>query len=234
MTELLTILTTIALLDSTSILPVATMPLVTMLSSKRPLLTSLSFLSGIFLTYYASALLVYAGLDGLFDVLAVWFDKWMANPDTLDLYLEIALGATMVVSALLMCRPGRKPAQKQQPKSISPVGVFLFGAFLMLIGMPGALPMFAAIDMILRADPSGATAALILLYYVFMFTLPLLAIVVIRVVAGDRSEPVFNAINRFLSVWGRRMVIIVLFALGLALLADGIGWMLGRSFIPID
>lgn len=234
MTELLTILTTIALLDSTSIVPVATMPLVTMLSSKRPLLTSLSFLAGIFLTYFACSLLAYAGLDGLFDALGVWFDGWKTNPDTPDLYLETALGALMVVFALLMCRPGRKPQKKREPKSISPAGVFLFGAFLMLIGMPGALPMFAAIDMILRADPPGITAALILLYYVFVFILPLVAIVMIRVVAGDRSEPVFDAINRFLSVWGRRIVIIVLFVLGLALLADGIGWMLGRSFIPIN
>ena len=31
-----------------------------------------------------------------------------------------------------------------------------------------------------------------------------------------------------------RMIVIVLFVLGFALLADGIGWLLGRSFIPID
>lgn len=233
MTELLTILATIALLDSTSLLPVATAPLVTMLSSKRPLGTSLSFIGGIFVTYYACAMLVFAGLDSLFDGLNVWFERWMKRPHTPELYMEIALGFAMVLSAALMCRPGRKPAARREPQSISPAAVFVFGALLMLVGMPGALPMFAAVDQIMRAELPAAAVAVTVFYYILVFVLPLLAIVVIRVVTGERSGPIFNAIEQFLSVWGKRLVVIVLFILGLALMADGIGWLLGRSFIPV-
>jgi hypothetical protein len=233
MTELLTILATIALLDSTSIVPVAMVPLVTMLSSKRALVTSLSFLAGLFVTYYACAILVFAGLDSLFDAVNQWFQRWMKRPDTPELYMEIALGAVMVVSAIVFCRPGSKPLRQREPKTITPAGVFLFGAFLIAAGAPGALPMFAAVDQILRADLATPVVAVLLLFYVFVFTVPLATIVVIRFATGDRSEPIFNAINRFLSAWGKRLVIIVLFVLGFALLADGIGWLLGRSFIPI-
>lgn len=100
--------------------------------------------------------------------------------------------------------------------------------------MPGAVPLVAAIDQILRADLSDAAAVWALSYYNLVFVLPLLALVFIRVALGDRSDRIFEAVNRFLSVWEARVVIFVLMLLGMALLADGIGWIVGRSFIPIE
>jgi cytochrome c biogenesis protein CcdA len=129
----------------------------------------------------------------------------------------------------------KKPAKKREPKSASPVAVFAFAGFLVVVGMPGAVPLFAAVDQLLRADVSTNAAVGLLLYYNLIFVLPLVAIAGIRAAMGDRSERVFNAVNGFLETWGTRMAIVVLLVLGLALLADSIGWLAGRySFIPIE
>jgi hypothetical protein len=174
LTELYGILTTIALLDSTSMLTITTVPMIALMSSQRPVAATLSFIAGTYVTYFACGVLVFLGLDSLFD------------------------------------------------------------ALLVVVGMPGAVPLFAAIDQILRADLSDAAAVWALLYYTLVFILSLLALVFIRIALGDRSERIFEAVNRFLSVWGARLVIIVLLLLGMVMLADGIGWIVGRSFIPID
>jgi cytochrome c biogenesis protein CcdA len=233
MTDLMTTLATIALLDSSSMITVATVPMIMLLSSQRPVLTSASFIIGTVVTYFAMSVLVFMGLDSLIDAAGTWFARWMENPRTVCLYVQIAIGAVMLIIAIGMMQPSRKPPDRQ-PKSISPAGVFGFAAVLVVVGMPGAIPLFAAIDLLIRTDISDATAVTGLLFYNVIFVSPLVAMVVVRIVMGDRSIRVFEAIANFLSVWGKRIVIIVLLLLGMALIADGIGWLLGRSFIPID
>jgi len=233
MAELYGILATIALLDSVSMITVTTVPILAMMSSQRPVQATMTFIVSTFIVYYACGILVFMGLDGLFDAIGYRLEQWWTHPDATDLIFELAIGLLMIVIAFAMMQPDKK-SPKRQPKSMSPVGVFAFAAVLVVVGMPGAVPYFAAIDMMLRADLSDVAAAWALFYYSAIFVLPLVAIVVVRVALGDRSKPIFAAVNRFLEHWGKRVVIIVLLLLGMVLLADSIGWLLGRSFIPID
>jgi len=212
---------------------VATVPMIMLLSSQRPVLLGASFIVGTFVTYFAMSVLVFMGMDSLVDSASAWFTRWMENPRTLCLYVQIAIGAVMLVIAITMMQSGRKPPERQ-PKSVSPTGVFAFAAILVVVGIPGAIPLFAAVDLLIRAEIPDITAVWALLYYNVIFVLPLVAMVVIRVVMGERSNRVFEAISNFLSDWGKRLVIIVLLVLGLVMVADGIGWLAGRSLIPID
>jgi len=233
LSELLAALTTISPLDSTSMITVAMVPMIMLLSSQRPVLLSASFIVGTFVTYFAMSVLVFMGLDSLIDAAGTWFARWMENPRTVCLFVQIAIGAVMLIVAITMMQPGRKPPERQ-PKSISPAGVFAFAALMVVVGIPGAIPLFAAIDLLIRTEISDTEAVWALLYYNVIFVLPLLAIVVCRVVMGDRSNRLFEAISGFLSAWGKRLVIVVLLVLGLTMVADGIGWLVGRSLIPID
>jgi cytochrome c biogenesis protein CcdA len=234
MAELLTVLATIALLDSTSMIPTALVSLITLMTGSRPLLSSIAFLAGIFLTYFAFGIVIFLGLDSIIDVFNQWFVEFKNHPDTTDLFIQIAIGAVLLFLAIRMTRTG-KPARKERtPQSVSPFGAFTFGCGLVIIGMPGAVPYFAAVDQILRADPSVTTGILLFLYYNTVFILPLALIVVIRAVMGERGDAVMAKLQEFLGKWGVRIVVIAMFLLGTAMLADGIGWLLGRSFIPIQ
>jgi cytochrome c biogenesis protein CcdA len=230
--EIISALTTISLLDSASMITVATVPMIMLLSSQRPLQAAFAFIAGTFITYFALSVLVFLGLDSLVDAAEVRFEEWKNSPRTVCLYVQIAIGLFLLGTAIAMMNPSKKPPERQ-PGSVSPSSVFIFAATLIAVGLPGAIPLFAAIDVMLRADVRDATAVWLLLYYNIVFVLPLVALVIIRAALGDRSTPVFEAISNFLSAWGKRIVIVVLLLLGMALVADGIGWLLGRSFIPI-
>lgn len=233
MSQIIAALTTIALLDSTSMITVATVPMIMFLSSRRPLLLSASFVGGIFLTYFAMSVLVFMGLDSLFDAAGRWFARWSENPRTVCLVAQIVIGAAMLIVAVLMMKPGRLPPGRQ-PKSISPTGVFAFASLLIFIGLPGAIPLFAAVDLLIRAEVSTNASLWALVYYNAVFVLPFAAMVIVRLALGERGNRVLEAVSTFLSAWGKRLVIVVLLLLGMALIADGVGWLAGRALIPIE
>ncbi len=56
----------IALVDSTSMIPIGLFPLAAILGGRRPVLGALSFISGIFLLYSLSGVLLLLGLDLVF------------------------------------------------------------------------------------------------------------------------------------------------------------------------
>jgi hypothetical protein len=87
------------------------------------------------------------------------------------------------------------------------------------------------VDQILRADASTTGAVLALLWYNAVFLLPLVLVPVLRLVLGARSQPFFDAMSRFSEVSGHRLVAAALL-LGRLLVADGLGWFLGRPLFP--
>jgi cytochrome c biogenesis protein CcdA len=104
---------------------------------------------------------------------------------------------------------------------IGPGQSFSVGFALTFVGLPGALPYFAAIDQILRADLGAGATYLGLLYYNFVCSMPLIGIVVTRVILGQRSEPIFHRLAEFLSHWSHRLIVIALMLLGILLTIDG-------------
>ena len=104
---------------------------------------------------------------------------------------------------------------------------------LTLVGLPGAFPLFAAIDQILRSDPSPQVKVMTLVFYNLVFVLPLCAAVMVRVVLGERSVPILKRINDVVPRIARRVVIGGLVIVGVLLMLDGIGWFLGHPLLPV-
>ena len=109
------------------------------------------------------------------------------------------------------------------------MSAFGFGAVFMLAGAWGAVPYFAAIDRILRADVSDTSGVMLLLYYNAIFVLPLIALVIARIVLGRRADAWFTRLGDFCSRWGRRVAVAVLILLGMLLVVDGIHWLTQQS-----
>jgi len=70
-------------------------------------------------------------------------------------------------------------------------------------------------------------------YYNIVFVVPLVAIVALRLILGERSTGILNAAKRFFDRWGQRLVVTLLVMLGMILIVDGIGWLLGYPLIPV-
>ena len=233
MSELFLVLTPIALVDSTSIIPLCIVFLVMLLSGPEPLRRSLALLTGIFVTYTACGLLILFGLQQVFDALNVYAIRVWQSPRTEELLFQIAIGVVLLVLGLRIARAREREGRSPAESAMTLRAAFGAGAVMTLVGMPGAVPYLAAIDLILRSEIAAGQACAALLFYNVIFLAPLLAIVALDAILGDRSKPLLEAIKGFFDRWGRRLIIGLLLVLGLVLLMDGIGWFLGRPLLPV-
>lgn len=235
MLDLFAILAPIALIDSTSITPLALVPMISILSGKRPYLTAFAFLAGLFVSYMVMALGFLFGLSTVLMRLNGWASHRWNNPEPIDFVFQILVGLVMLFFGL-------KITEKRQAKSggreiqagVTPAAAFGFGCILNVVGFPGALPYFAAADRIVQADLPASGAVMAVTFYVTIFVLPLGLIVILRKVLGRRMDPVMLAIKGFFDTWGKRVLLILLILLGILLVVDGIAYFTrGEPVIPI-
>ncbi len=233
MLTLLFVLAAISLLDSTSMIPICIIPLAAILGGSRPILGAASFLTGIFLVYAGSGLLLLVGFDGLFDALGPSVSRWWNDPNTPELLLQLVVGGVMLGFAWRLAKVRQSHARPGVPGAVSPGRGFVLGTSLTLVGMPGAFPYFGAIDQILRAEFGRAASSFALLFYNVIFLVPLAALLVVRLVLPARSEAIFQRVASLADRWGRQLIVAVLVSVGAVLVADGIGWFLGYPLLPV-
>jgi len=234
MLELLITLTPIGLIDSLSLLPFAVVVLAVLLGGPRPYLTSIGFLAGTMLSYFAAGVLIVFGLGALLQQATRIVVEWWNNPRTIDYVLGMVVGAALIVLGYRWAVARRATAERRQVAAgLAPGQAFVMGAGATIAGLWGALPYFAAIDAILKADVSYVEGTLALAYYCAVFIAFAGLLVVIRAVVGARANVVVGLGNRAIEVGGRRGLSTLRIVLGAVMLADGVGWLLGRPLIPV-
>lgn len=233
--DLLLSLTPIALVDSLSLIPVAVVPMVLLLGGPHPMAGPAAFMAGVVVTYLPFGLLLVFGLDEAFDVLAAHFSQWWnREPDLGETVLEIAVGLALITFGHRLCARRTRRREAEPRAAMGPVGAFGLGAALNVGGLWGALPYFAAVAQILKADPSPAHAVLALGYYNLVFILPLAAIPGVYLVAGQRAATWLEVVNGVVTRWGTRILVTAFIGLGFLLVIDGVGWLLGMPLFPVD
>ena len=235
MFELIPALTPIALVDSASITPLALVPLMHVLAGPRGYRVAGAFLLGLFLSYLAMALLFLFGLSAVFLSLGDWLAHRWHNPEPLDFALELLVGLALLYFSLRRQDPRQTRTEgKSLDGAVTPWQAFGFACMLNVVGFPGAVPYFAAADAIMRADLPAFDAFLAVLFYCVVFVLPLSAIVGLRAVLGRRGEAFLNAVSGFFGTWGKRVLMILMFLLGLLMTVDALFyWLGGAPLLPI-
>ena len=235
MLDLLPVLIPIALVDSASITPLGLVPLTTILAGRRPYQTALAFLAGLFVSYLLMGLAFLFGLSTVFMRLNAWIGHRWNNPEPADFGLELLLGVVLVVVGFRIADRRRVRQQERNlDAGVTPGAAFGFGFMLNVVGFPGALPFFAFADQILRADPPAQSTVLLMAVYAAIFVLPLTVMVLLRVLLGSRGDALMLGIKGFFDIWGRRLLIVLLLALGVALTVDAALYFLrGVPLVPI-
>ena len=225
MPDILAILAPIALLDGMSIVPVAILPMAVFLASQRPYRSGLTFLWGIVLPYFGFGVLIAVGLGWVMTAVGNWFDRFYTDPTNLELVVQIVIGATALFFGAGMLRGSEAGDQTAVPEA-SPGEAFALGAGTSVIGLPGALPYFAAIDQILRADLSTGSSVAALLCYNAILVGPLLVMIVFHAVIGPGSRVLFERLGELALRWGPRVFAVLLIVLGVVLTIDGTSFLL--------
>ena len=232
MIELLSVLTPIALINSLWILPGGIVGVAASLGARRPILTAIAFIAGQFVPHFSFGLLLAIGLDTAVDQVNAWLRDTWQEPGVLLVVLQLAIGVAMVAFGYPFSRASKPRSDRAPSMPMTPIGAFSVAAGLTVIKLPGALPYFAAIDQVLRADPTVLEAVKALLYYNLIYLLPLMSIVLASRLFETRSDRIFAAVIGFVGRWGKRLMSFGLLGLGVVLVVDAVGWFFGFPLLP--
>lgn len=208
-------------------LPSGIAGVVASLGTPKPTLTASAFIAGKFVPRFAFGLLLVLGLDAAFDQVNVWVQDMWRDPVVLLVVFQLLIGGAMVVFGYRLSKARQQRSDYASSMPMTPVRAFSIAASVATIGLPGALLYFAAIDQILRADPTVLGIVKALLYYHLILLLPLMLFVLACRLLGTRSDPIFAAVSRFFDQWGKRLLFFGLLGLGVVLVVDAVGWFMG-------
>jgi cytochrome c biogenesis protein CcdA len=207
--ELWTVLFPILLTDVVN--PVLFAFMVFAAGSKRPVLLSSSMLLGHTVAYFSAGIVLALFMESI--------TEFFANPRRIDFIIELILGFVLLWVAFgTRKNTGKRPEETTTEFSV--IGAFGFGAVVNFIGIPFAVPYFAAIDQILKTDSSTTQAALLLLAYNLAYAAPFTLVPLLSAVMGERARPVLMKINEGLDKVSGVLMPLLLGLVGLALLAD--------------
>ena len=207
MSELLVILTPIALIDSTSIVSLSLVPLAVLFTSRQPLAGTAAFISGLFFSYLVGGIVIYFGLGAVIESVNRVAERIWRHPDAIDLVLQIVIGLGLLLVVVRMAMKRSDGTAKAQESSITPAQAFWLAITLNVVGLPGAVPYFAAIDQMLRADLAPHATFFAIAYYCMIFVVPLVALVLLRQAMPGLADRVFGSLSRAADTWGRRAIL---------------------------
>jgi cytochrome c biogenesis protein CcdA len=177
----------------------------------RPALTSGAMLAGHTLAYLTAGIVIGLSLEQILE--------YLAEPRAVDFVIGGLLGCALLWLALRTRKDkGDRPQESQA--ALTPGSAFLTGAVINFVGIPFALPYFAAVDQLLKTDLGASEIVLSLAAYNLLYALPFLLVPAIVLVMGGRSKSILARINERLERVGNVLMPLMIGALGLALVAD--------------
>ena len=209
------IVTSIPILVSDVLNPVLLAGVIFGLGSRRPFLNSTLLLLGWFVTYFAAGILLALGLDAIID--------FFKTPRPIDFVIETVLGLLLIGLGVYVVRSGqrhKKGREFDDADTLSAGTSFWIGASINLIGMPFAIPYFAFLGQILKADLDWMGALMVLLIYNLLYVLPFSLLIFIRLINREESDVLFKSISDAMEWLSAILMPILLFLVGGALLAD--------------
>ena len=213
MTDLFAVLVPILLVDVLN--PVLFAMLVFAAGSGRPVGNSSAVLAGHTLAYFVAGVAIAHGMEQISDRLA--------NPHRIDFVISGIVG----VGLLLMVLPTKKqgaPKASEPEWELTPVKCLGLGAVINFVGIPFALPYFAVVDQVLKADLSTAGSLVVLAIYNLGYALVFIIVPAIVAVSGERAKPMLEKINDFIGKASDLLMPWLFAALGAALVADAVAY----------
>lgn len=131
-------------------------------STQRPVINSTAILLGHTLAYFSAGIVIALGLERI--------TVRLANPHHIDFIISLVVGILLLWVAFLSSKKKYKQQNKENT-DLTPLKALGLGAVVNFVGIPFALPYFAALDQILKADFTVAEALIVLASYNLFYAL---------------------------------------------------------------
>jgi len=212
MSDLWTVLFPILLADVVN--PVLFAFMVYAVGTERPLTNSTAVLLGHTATYLSFGI----ALGFAFETIA----ERLANPKSVDFGLGLLVGLLLLWVAWRSSRADKNQKSEPGVERLTPLKAFGIGAVINIIGLPFALPYFAALDQILKADLSVTDSVLTLMGYNLAYAAPFVVVPALSLLMGEKSRPLLARINERVDRVSAFLMPLMLFLVGAAMVADAV------------
>lgn len=198
-------------------------PALYLASGERPRRAVFQFTLGVFLVSLLGGVIVALGPGQA--VLAL-----IPHPGPTARYvLETAAGASMLVLGVLLLLKRGRLAQREFPRPRSSRQGAVLGATIAGIELPTAFPYFAVIVAVVGSGLGPGQQVLLLVIYNLCFVSPLLVILGILAVAGDRAAALLERARDFLQAHWPVILAVLALTAGAFVLFLGITGLTGRA-----
>ena len=198
-----------------------------LLSTKRPEKRTASYIFAVFVTSWTLGLLVYFGLGATLSAIInriIYTTSWWAYG------IQFVAAVALLIAAVMM-KTEADTSLTRKPKKINPVATFSLGVGLTFLEFSTAAPYLGAIAALTKAAPPTLLVITALgLYNIIYVGIPL-TLFSIFLFKRDQAQPLLTRINLQVSRWIKKIMKVAFFILGLLLLADFVGYLLGHPLL---
>lgn len=216
MIELLLVLVVVDALN-----PVLAAAVIFALGTQQPYRGAFWVLLGWFVIYFVTGVGLAIGLQQIIGS--------MATPRPVDFVIQTPIALGLIWMAYRTARDAE--VRKRGAGRVSQVTTetthrlgalpgFLLGATINTVGLPFAIPYFAAINQILKVDLDTTGTVAVLGLYNLVYVLPFAALGLLRWICREQAAELFEQINAWMEKTSAVITPIMLFLIGAALLID--------------
>ncbi len=154
-----------------------------------------------------------------------WALRLVPHPQhTVRHVIELVAGALLLLCAAALWVARRRLARRALPMPERGGSALLTGASIAALGIPTAIPYFAVIAAITASTATLPQQVVLVLIYNVAFVAPLLAIIALLLVAGQRAVGPLEAMGRWLQrQWPVILAILLLVVGGILVIVGGAG-----------
>ena len=163
----------------------------------------------------------------------------LASPGPIEFSVQLVVGLLMLWAGFQAVRasaPPKRAARKAGLNASNGMGMgaaFLLGASINLIGLPFAVPYFAAVNQIVKADPEYVTGLFVLILYNVFYILPFLGVIAVQAIFREESRPMLEWLSTWMDRIGNVLLPGLLLLLGAMLFIDALVYLVtGAPLIP--
>lgn len=179
--------------------------------TNRPVVNSCGVLLGHTLAYYVAGVVIAIGIESI--------SNRLSNPQQIDYIIGMVIGLILLWVGFLSWKT-EKTEQAEESRTLTPMSAVGLGAIVNFMGLPFALPYFAALDQILKADLTPLTSLAVLAGYNVLYALPFALVPILTATSGEKSQIILRKINDWLVRISNFLMPILLVLVGLALIVD--------------
>ena len=185
-------------------------------ATPRPLRRLAGYTAGIFGIYFLGGAILLVGPAALLRLVTKGIDP------TVGYIIALTAGiAALVFAVVVWLRRKRMKAFEMPKRALQPGSTLALGAAMTLVDLPTAFPLFIVVATISRENLHRAADLVLLLIYCLAYIVPLLAILGVRALGGDRSEHWVERMRDRVSKWAPTGVAVLSAIFGLILVGYG-------------